>query len=66
MAFLPADRHRQSGVPKATLLENVAMTNGSRFVRNGWLRHGAEKDAVSDVLSGLTCGPMNRTGCLPR
>src|SRR5579863_8128488 len=28
MAFLPADRRRQSGIPKATLLENIAMTNG--------------------------------------
>jgi len=57
MAFLPADRHRQSGVPKATLLENVAMTNGSRFVRNGWLRHGAEKEAVSDVLARFDVRP---------
>jgi ribose transport system ATP-binding protein len=51
MAFLPADRHRQSGIPKATLLENVAMTNGARFVRSGLLRHHAERTAVHEVLA---------------
>ncbi len=59
MAFLPADRQRQSGIPKATLLENVSMTNGSRFVRNGWLRHGAERTAVQGVLDLFDVRPAD-------
>src|SRR5262249_46908621 len=43
MALLPADRQRQSGVPKATLIENVSMTSGNRFMSGGRLDHGAER-----------------------
>jgi ribose transport system ATP-binding protein len=50
MVFLPADRRRQSGVPKATLIENVSVTNGARFMRGGRLRHGEERTAVQEVL----------------
>ena len=50
MAFFPADRHRQSGIPKATLLENVSMTGAARFMRRGRMRHGAERTAVRNVL----------------
>ncbi|HLH51328.1 MAG TPA: sugar ABC transporter ATP-binding protein [Roseiarcus sp.] len=50
MAFLPADRQRQSGVPKATVLENVSMTDGRRFVRHGRLRRDLERSAVEKVL----------------
>jgi ribose transport system ATP-binding protein len=57
MAFLPADRQRQSGIPKATLTENVTMTNRSRFVRHGWLRHGAERTAVQSLLELLDVRP---------
>lgn len=59
MAFLPADRHRQSGIPKATLLENVSMTSGARFVRNGWLRHHAERRAVTSVLDRFDVRPAD-------
>jgi ribose transport system ATP-binding protein len=57
IAFLPADRQRQSGIPKATLLENVVMTNGSRFVRNGMLRHRAERSAVEKLLAQFDVRP---------
>jgi ribose transport system ATP-binding protein len=57
MAFLPADRRQQSGIPKATLLENVSMTSGARFVRNGWLRHHAERTAVRSVLDRFDVRP---------
>lgn len=50
MAFLPADRQRQSGVPKATVLENVSMTDGRRFVKRGRLRRDLERSAVEKVL----------------
>jgi len=59
MAFLPADRRHQSGIPKATLLENVSMTNGARFVRNGWLRHRAERTAVTSVLDRFDVRPAD-------
>jgi ribose transport system ATP-binding protein len=59
LAFSPADRHRQSGIPKATLLENVSMTNGARFVRNGWLRHHAERTAVRSVLDRFDVRPAD-------
>jgi ribose transport system ATP-binding protein len=57
VAFLPADRQRQSGIPKATVLENVAMAGGSRFVRNGLLRHRAERTAVQDLLERFDVRP---------
>jgi ribose transport system ATP-binding protein len=57
IAFLPADRQRQSGVPKATLLENLSMTNGARFVRHGRLRHGAERSALQALLEQFDVRP---------
>jgi ribose transport system ATP-binding protein len=59
MAFLPADRRRQSGIPKATLLENVSMTNGARFVRQGRLRHCAERVAAQTVLDRFHVRPAD-------
>ncbi len=59
MALLPADRQRQSGIPNATLLENVAMTDGGRFMRNGWLHHRAERRAVQIVLDMLDVRPAD-------
>jgi ribose transport system ATP-binding protein len=57
IAFLPADRQRQSGIPKATLLENVAMTQGWRFARGGLLRHKAERTAVEKLLAQFDVRP---------
>ena len=57
VAFLPADRQRQSGVPKATLIENVSMTSGSRFMRNGRLRHDLERTAVQSLLDQFDVRP---------
>ena len=57
VAFLPADRQRQSGIPNATVLENVAMAGGSRFVRNGLLRHRAERTAVQELLDRFDVRP---------
>jgi ribose transport system ATP-binding protein len=59
MAFLPADRHRQSGIPRATLLENISMTNGARFMRNGILRHSAERASTRDVLTRFDVRPAD-------
>jgi ribose transport system ATP-binding protein len=59
IAFLPADRRRQSGIPKATVLENVAMTHGARFVRGGRLRHAEERTAVREVLDLFDVRPAD-------
>ena len=59
VAFLPADRHRQSGIPNATVLENVVMTNGLRFVRNGFLRHRAERMAAQELLARFDVRPAS-------
>ena len=59
MAFLPADRQRQSGVPKATVLENVSMTDGRRFVKRGRLRHDLERSAVEKVLELFDVRPRD-------
>jgi ribose transport system ATP-binding protein len=59
MAFLPADRQRQSGIPAATLLENVSMTHGSRFFGNGRLAHKAERTAVQRVLDRFDVRPAD-------
>lgn len=59
LALLPADRQRQSGIPNATLLENVVITDGGRFMRNGRLRHRAERGAVQRVLDMLDVRPAD-------
>jgi ribose transport system ATP-binding protein len=35
------------------------MTNGARFVRNGWLRHHAERTAVTSVLDRFDVRPAD-------
>ncbi len=59
LAFLPADRQRQSGIPKATLVENISMTAGSRFVRFGGIDHAEERAAVSRLLSQFDVRPAD-------
>ncbi len=59
VAFLPADRQRQSGIQKATLLENVTMTSGSRFMRGGRLRHAEERSAVRQILERFDVRPAD-------
>ena len=58
MAFLPADRQRQSGIPKATVLENVSMTSapGARF--NFGIRRDAERSSVLSVLRRFDVRPL--------
>jgi len=56
MAFLPADRQRQSGIPKATLLENVSMTSAPRSRLNG-MRREAERSSVLRLLRRFDVRP---------
>jgi ribose transport system ATP-binding protein len=57
MAFLPADRQRQSGVPKATLIENVSITSGWRYMGGAGLRHDQERSAVLSLLQRFDVRP---------
>jgi len=57
MAFLPADRQRQSGIPKATVLENVSMTSGPGFRLNFGMRREAERSSVLNVLRRFNVRP---------
>ena len=59
MAFLPADRQRQSGIPKATLIENLSMTSGRQFVRYGRLSHCLERAAVERLLNQFDVRPAH-------
>ena len=59
VAFLPADRQRQSGIQKATLLENVTMATGRRFMRGGRLRHTEERSAVQQILERFDVRPAD-------
>ena len=59
MAFLPADRQRQSGIPKATLIENLSMTSGLRYVHYGRLNHGLERAAVERLLNQFDVRPAH-------
>src|SRR6185437_8870643 len=56
MAFLPAHRQRQSGIPKATLLENVSMTSAPRSRLNG-MRREAERSSVLRLLRRFDVRP---------
>ena len=62
IAFLPADRQRQSGVPKATLIENVSMTSGWRHVGRAGIRHGQERSAVLSLLRRFDVRPLSLSG----
>jgi ribose transport system ATP-binding protein len=57
MAFLPADRQRQSGIPKATLLENVSMAGVSRSRHNGGLGRVAERSSIMSLLRRFDVRP---------
>ena len=57
MAFLPADRQRQSGIPRATLLENVSMTSAPGARLNFGARRDDERSSVLSVLQRFDVRP---------
>jgi ribose transport system ATP-binding protein len=57
MAFLPSDRQRQSGIPKATLLENVSMTSLHRCKLSFGARREVERSSVLSVLERFDVRP---------
>jgi ribose transport system ATP-binding protein len=57
IALLPADRQRHSGVPRATLGENVTMPSLSTFRRWRGLDRRAERTAIEQVLDHFGVRP---------
>ena len=57
MAFLPADRQRQSGIPKATVLENVSMRSAPGSKLNFGMRREAERSSVLSLLRRFDVRP---------
>lgn len=57
MAFLPADRQRQSGIPKATVLENVSMTPAPGSKLSFGMRREAERSSVLNLLQRFDVRP---------
>jgi ribose transport system ATP-binding protein len=57
IAFLPADRERTAGVPRATVAENLTLGRLERFFDRGLLRHDRERRAVGDVLRTFEVRP---------
>jgi len=57
LAFLPADRQRQSGIPKATLTENIAAAAPSQ--RFGGINHAQERSAVQRLLQQFDVRPAD-------
>jgi ribose transport system ATP-binding protein len=57
IGFLPGDRERESGVPTATVGENVTMPLLDRFFSQGRLRHQRERDYVSGLLHRFDVQP---------
>jgi ribose transport system ATP-binding protein len=59
VALLPADRQRASGVPQASVLENVTLPTVSRYFRSGVLRHRAERSDVHTLLDRFDVRPRD-------
>jgi ribose transport system ATP-binding protein len=57
MAFLPADRQRRSGIPKATVLENVSMRSAPGSKTNFGMRREAERSSVLSLLQRFDVRP---------
>jgi ribose transport system ATP-binding protein len=57
VALLPADRATQSGIPEATVQENLSMPVLDRFVRGGLLRRGLERPYVARMLREFDVNP---------
>lgn len=58
LAFLPADRQRQSGVPRATVRENVTIPSLTDYRTRSWgLDRRRELSDVADVLHRFDVSP---------
>lgn len=59
IAMLPADRKRQSGIPGASLRENLTLVSLDRFVRGGLINHRAERSAALELLARFDVRPAD-------
>lgn len=57
--FIPADRARTSGVPAATVYENMTMGRVDKFCRHGIINRKQEKSAVADMLQKFRVSPLD-------
>lgn len=57
--LLPGDRQLTSGVPAATVRENMTMGYLDPFVHKGLLRHRSEKKTVREMMRRLRIQPDN-------
>jgi ribose transport system ATP-binding protein len=59
LGLLPADRPNMSGVPTATVLENLTMPVVGRYYRRGILNHRRERRDVVDLLDRYDVNPRD-------
>jgi ribose transport system ATP-binding protein len=59
LVLLPADRHRLSAIPGATVKENVTLPVLGQFRRGPRLDHRAERTAVQEVLARFDVRPAD-------
>ncbi len=57
LALLPSDRLRESGVPSATVRENLSLPVLGSYFKSGWLDSRGERSAVQALLDGLGVKP---------
>ncbi|HWV83810.1 MAG TPA: sugar ABC transporter ATP-binding protein [Capillimicrobium sp.] len=57
IGFLPGDRERESGVPTATVTENVTMPVLGQFFSGGRLKHRKERDYVGEIVRRFNVQP---------
>lgn len=61
LVVLPAERNGRSGIPRATVAENVTMPIVNRFFRRGWLRESRERAVVRTLLVAHDVRPQDPT-----
>lgn len=57
--FIPADRARTSGVPSATVYENMTMGRVGAYAKNGFINRRQERSAVAAMLRRLRVSPAD-------
>lgn len=62
--YIPADRARTSGIPSATVYENMTLGRVDVFCRRGMIQLNAEKAAVTGMLKKLQVVPPDPTRVL--
>lgn len=64
VCLVPADRARSSGVPRATLMENVTLPALGQFFHRGYVHHGRERSFVQALLGRFDVRPAEPAALL--